>query len=333
MPDVVCLGEALIDWVCPERGATLATAGTFVRAPGGAPANVAVGLARLGVPTGFLGRISTDPWGEALIQRMADEGVDVAQIVRDRQAGTRMAYILLDEEGDRHLAAFSFGPSADAHLRPKDVHPEHFDDVKALYVGSLPQATPGSAKAVERAIVLAQEEGAIVVYDPNYRQVLWAEPGRAREAIAATAARCDVLKCDAAELRFLMGEDDLWKAARAAQETFLNALVVVTDGPRGCYYVRDADEGHVPGLPVAAVDTTGAGDAFVAGLLAGLLPYAEGDLREAIANLEGGRLRGILQRANGLGAMVTTRTGAMTALPTQAELETWLRGVGVTLHH
>lgn len=332
MPDVVCLGEALIDWMCPERGATLATATSFVRAPGGAPANVAVGLARLGVATGFLGRLSTDPWGEALLELLRREGIAVDRVVRDPDAGTRMAYILLDEQGERYLAAFSRGPSADAHLMVRDVRPEHFDDVKALYMGSLPQATAGSAKAVDRAIGLAQEEGAIVVYDPNYRPVLWSDPQKARDAIAATAARCDVLKFDASELRFLTGEQDLWKAARDAQERFLNALVVVTDGPRGCFYVRDADEGHVPGLPVHAVDPTGAGDGFVAGMLAGLLPYVEGDLHEAIANLEGGRLRGVLQRANGLGAMVTTRAGAMTALPRAAELDAWLAASGVTLH-
>lgn len=325
MSSVVCLGEVLYDWLCPEPGASLARATTFVRSPGGAPANVAVGLSRLGVPTGFLGRVSTDAWGASLLELLISEGVDARHVIRDSRAGTRMAYVLLDEAGERHLAAFTHGDCADARLTHADVRPEQFDDAYILYAGSLLQSHPESAQAVDRAMGLAQEEGAIVVYDPNYRPVLWPDPAAAREAIAHAAERADVLKLGAEELAFLMEEPDLEAAARMAQERFLPALLVVTDGPRGCFYVRDADEGHVPSLEIMPVDPTGAGDAFVAGLLSGLVPLlAEGEGREAIATLEASALRRILARANALGALVTTRTGAMTALPTAAELEAWL---------
>lgn len=325
MPSVLCLGEVLYDWLCPEQGASLARATTFVRSPGGAPANVAVGLSRLGVSTGFLGRISTDPWGSSLLELLTSEGVDVTHVVRDATAGTRMAYVLLDEHGERHLAAFTHGDCADARLTHFDVRPEQFDDVLILYAGSLMQAHAESSQAVDRAMGLAQEEGAIVVYDPNYRPVLWPDPAAAREAIAHAAARADILKLGAEELSFLMEEPDLEQAARMAQERFLSALLVVTDGPRGCFYVRDADEGRVPSVEVVAADPTGAGDAFVAGLLSGLLPVLEaGDGREAIATLEASALERILARATALGALVATRTGAMTALPTDAELSAWV---------
>lgn len=329
MPDVLCLGEALIDWVCPQRGATLATATSFIRSPGGAPANVAVGLARLGVSTGFVGRLSTDPWGGMLLETLATAGVQTEAVLRDPSAGTRMAYILLDEAGERHLAAFSHGACADAHLRHGDIRPESFADVSVLYVSSLLQAHSTSAEAVERAVGLAQEEGAIVFYDPNFRPVLWDKPARAREAISSIAEKADVLKLGHDELELLTGERDLVIGARRAQERFLSALLLVTDGPRGCFYVRDADEGHVPSVKVEAIEPTGAGDAFVAGLMAGLLPLMhEDDPREAIANMEGKRLQGILHRANALGALVTTRTGAMTALPTAQELDAWLKSEG-----
>lgn len=325
MPSVICLGEVLYDWLCPEPGATLARATTFVRSPGGAPANVAVGLSRLGISTGFLGRVSTDAWGASLLELLGHEGVDVRHVVRDAQAGTRMAYVLLDEAGERHLAAFTRGDCADARLTHADVRPEQFDDTLILYAGSLMQAHADSALAVERAMGLAQEEGAIVVYDPNYRPVMWSEPAAAREAITRAAERADILKLGAEELAFLMEERDLEQAARMAQERFLTALLVVTDGPRGCFYVRDADEGWVPSPEVVPVDPTGAGDAFVAGLLSGLVPVLEGgDGREAIATLEASALRRILARANALGALVTTRTGAMTALPDTSELEAWV---------
>lgn len=329
MPDVLCLGEALIDWVCPQRGATLATATSFIRSPGGAPANVAVGLARLGVRTGFAGRISTDPWGTMLLETLAVSGVETEAVLRDSSAGTRMAYILLDEAGERHLAAFSHGACADAHLRHGDLRPESFDGVQVLYVSSLLQAHAASAEAMERAVGLAQEEGAIVFYDPNFRPVLWDKPARAREAISSIAGKADVLKMGHDELELLTGEADLVEGARLAQERFLPALLLVTDGPNGCFYVRDADEGHVPSIKVEVVDSTGAGDAFVAGLIAGLLPELQGgEPREAIANMEGSRLEAILHRANALGALVTTRTGAMTALPTAAELDAWLKAEG-----
>lgn len=325
MSQVLCLGEALIDWLCPERGATLAQATTFVRAPGGAPANVAVGLARLGVPTGFVGRLSADPWGTALLETLQQAGVETAHVVRDPETGTRMAYILLDEAGDRHLAAFSLGACADARLASSDLRPEQFDGVEALYIGSLMQAHAGTALAVERAVGLAQEEGAIVVYDPNYRPVLWGDPERARETITATAGKADVVKLGAEELAFLTGESDWVSGARAFQERCLPALLVVTDGARGCYYVRDADEGHLASPEVAAVDPTGAGDGFVAGLLAGLIPVLNPeDARESVATLEASVLKRLLYRANAVGALVATRTGAMTALPTVEELERWL---------
>ena len=325
MPDVLCLGEALIDWVSPERGATLATASSFIRAPGGAPANVAVGLARQGVATGFLGRISADPWGSLLLDTLRVAQVETSEVLREASAPTRMAYILLDDAGERHLAAFSQGNCADAQLKHADLRPEQFDDVSVLYVSSLMQAHGSSAEAQERAVGLAQEEGAIVFYDPNYRPVMWENPSRAREAIAAMAEKADVLKLGVEDLELLMGETDLEKGARLAQERFLPALLVVTDGPNGCFYVRDADEGHIPSPSVEAIDPTGAGDAFVAGLLAGLLPFLKGqDPREAIANLESDRLQTLIQRANSMGALVATRTGAMTALPTTLELEAWL---------
>lgn len=327
MPSILCLGEILYDWLCPEKGATLASATTFVRSPGGAPANVAVGLSRLGVATGFMGRVSTDAWGASLLEFLSSEGVDVGHVVRDSRSGTRMAYILLDEHGERRLAAFTHGNCADARLTHSDVRPEQFDDVLILYTGSLMQAHPESARAVDRAMVLAQEEGAVVLYDPNYRSVLWPDPSVARGALTHAAERADILKLGAEELEFLMEESDLEVAARMAQERFLPALLVVTDGPRGCFYVRDADEGHVRSPEIVQADSTGAGDAFVAGLLAGLVPVlAEGEGREAIATMEASALRRILARANALGALVATRTGAMTALPTAEELEAWMHG-------
>lgn len=334
MPDVLCLGEALIDWMCPERGATLATASSFIRSPGGAPANVAVGLARLGLSVGFLGRLSTDPWGTMLLDTLKAAKVDTSEVTRDHAAGTRMAYILLDEAGERHLVAFSHGACADAHLKVGDIRPEQFDDVRALYVSSLLQAHAAGAEVLERAIGLAQEEGALVFYDPNYRAVLWDKPARAREAISSISEKADVLKLGSEELELLTGEGDLVKGARMAQERFLPALLVVTDGARGCFYVRDADEGHVPSVRVEALDPTGAGDAFVAGLLAGLMSVLRsGDPREGIATMEGDRLKDILHRANALGALVATRTGAMTALPTAQELESWLSAEGRGFSH
>lgn len=319
--DALCVGEILIDWVCPERGATLAAARTFHPTPGGAPANVAVGLARLGMKAGFAGSVAEDPWGAELLKRLEHEQVDVRAVIRDAEADTRMAYVLLNEKGERELAAFS-RQAADARLAAADVAALPLAGVKIVYLSSMMQATPVSREAFQAVLAKAREAGCLIVYDPNYRPFLWKDEAAAREALESGAEACDLLKLSSEELAFLSGTMHLREGMAKVWERFEPALLVVTDGPMGCFWKNQASEGHIQAIPVPVLDPTGAGDGFVAGLVAGILE--EGPDREIVRWLPEETVRPLLRRANGVGALVTTKLGAMTALPTREELDAWL---------
>lgn len=322
--EVLSVGEVLIDWVSPERGASLETATAFHPAPGGAPANVAVGLSRLGVKAGFAGKLSRDPWGTRLLHLLQSEGVDTRFVLRDDAADTRMAYVLLDEAGERHLAAFS-KQTADMRLTASEVDGFTLDGVGIVYLSSMMQAHPPSRDAFRRLVARAKAAGALVVYDPNYRPVLWQGPqgdDAGRDALEEACRHADLIKLGTEELAFLSGTRDLRDGMRMIWERFEPALLVVTDGPMGSFWKNGASEGHVQAIPVPTLDPTGAGDGFVAGLLAGILE--EGAERETVRWLPEETMRPLLRRANGIGALVATKLGAMTALPTREELDVWL---------
>lgn len=319
--EILCVGEILIDWVSPERGATLETATTFHPAPGGAPANVAVGLSRLGVASGFAGKLSRDAWGDRLLALLQAEGVETSGSLRDPEADTRMAYVLLDEAGERHLAAFS-RQAADARLTASEVEAFSLDGVRIVYLSSMMQAQASAKEAFWRMIARARETGALRVYDPNYRPVLWPDEASAREALEAAARAADILKLGTEELAFLAGTHDLHHGMAIVWERYAPALLVVTDGPLGSFWKNAAGEGHVQAFTVPTLDPTGAGDGFVAGLLAGILEV--GTDPECLRGLPRETLEPIFKRANGVGALVATRLGAMSALPTREELDAWL---------
>jgi sugar/nucleoside kinase (ribokinase family) len=319
--DVLSVGEVLIDWVSAEHGATLTSASTFHPAPGGAPANVAVGLSRLGVSTGFAGRVAQDAWGNRLLELLSAEGVDLGGVVRDAEADTRMAYVLLDEAGERHLAAFS-KQAADARLTVEEGEAIALDGVTIVYLSSMMQAKSPSREAFQRMVARAKAAGILLVYDPNYRPVLWEDAEHARAALEEAAHAADLLKLGTEELAFLTGTTHLREGIDKAWERFDPALLVVTDGPMGCFWKNAAGEGHVQAIPVPVVDPTGAGDGFVAGLLAGIME--EGADPDTVRWLPPETVTPLLRRANGVGALVATKLGAMTALPTRAELDAWM---------
>lgn len=318
---VLCAGEVLIDWVSPDRGARLTNAGTFHPSPGGAPANVAVGLARLGTSVAFAGKVAQDAWGQHLLDLLASEGVNLEGVVRDVEADTRMAYVILDETGERHLASFS-RQAADARWRPEDADAVPLEDVAIVLLGSMMQAASPSREAFWRLLARAKDHGVLVAYDPNYRQVLWPDPDLARAALEEACQAADLIKLGAEELAFLSGTPDLRAGMRRLWECFSPALLVVTEGPLGSFWKNAAGEGHVQAFPVPVVDPTGAGDGFVAGLLAGIME--EGPARETVRWLPPETMAALLRRANGVGAQVATQVGAMTALPTRDALDAWL---------
>jgi len=320
--DLVCLGELLIDLFPAEIGRRLVEVSAFHPKPGGAPGNVAVAARRLGLTSAFIGKVGDDAFGRFLIDTLAAEGVETSAIRIDGEARTTLAFIALP---DPHHAEFVFyrNPGADTRLRPDELDEALLRRARALHVGSLSLvAEPGRA-ATHRAVEVARAAGALVSFDVNYRPSLWPGPAAAISAIRALLPLAGVVKVNEDELRLLTGSDD----PQAGSATLLAAgpaLVVVTLGARGSAYRSATAAGFVPAFPVETVDAIGCGDAFMAGVLVGLLGVgAEAWPRR----LDDATLRPLLRYANAVGALTATRAGALPALPTAGEVAAFLEVV------
>jgi fructokinase len=314
-PAVLALGELLIDFVPEQRGVTLAEARTFLKAPGGAPANVAVGVARLGVSSGFIGKVGDDPFGHHLADVLRDAGVDVSQVRFDAEARTALAFVSLTAEGERDFMFYRH-PSADMRHRPDEIDDAVVRAASILHVGSISLIGESSALATRHAVRVAREAGTLVSYDPNLRLPLWPSAEAAAEGIRSLLPLADVIKVSDEEVAFLTGSDDLAAARELRPATC--SLLLVTRGDAGVDYLLPGGEGSVPGFEVEIHDTTGAGDAFTAAVLAALARSP--DLTRDRAALEA-----TLRRANAFAALTITRPGAIPAMPSRDRLEAFLR--------
>jgi fructokinase len=316
MSCVVCLGEALIDFVADVSGVTLEECPGFRKAAGGAPANVAAGLGRLGAAARFVGKVGKDAFGRFLRDTLAAEGVDTRPLRFETAARTGLAFVSLTAEGERDFM-FYRNPSADMLLRPDEIAADLFTDARVFHFGSITLIAEPTRSATLRAVELARAAGCILSFDPNLRPPLWDSLAHARAEILATIPRVDIVKVNEEELEFLFPGADPVRGG-AELRALGPALALVTLGAAGCCYSTADAAATVPGFSVPVVDTTGAGDGFVVGFLAelpsdippGRLPPAE--------------MQRILRFANAVGALTCTRRGAIPSLPTRAEVEALL---------
>lgn len=316
MATVICLGEALIDFVADVSGVSLIECPGFRKAPGGAPANVAVGLARLGVQAAFLGKVGEDPFGRFLEQTFARAGVHTRFMRFDPAARTGLAFVSLKEDGERDFV-FYRNPSADMLYRLEEVPDEAFAGCRIFHFGSITLIQEPSRATTLDCLRRARERGALISYDPNLRPPLWPNLEHARREILAAMPLADVVKVSEEEAEFLFGPDTPANHAVRLQELG-PSLVAVTRGSAGCHLAAAGEGVDVPGFAVTAVDTTGAGDGFAAGLLEGML--RRGDL----AGLDRDILAALARRANAVGALTCLQKGAIPALPAARVVEEFL---------
>ncbi|HIN64331.1 MAG TPA: carbohydrate kinase, partial [Candidatus Obscuribacterales bacterium] len=305
MADVLCLGEILVDWVSTQVGAELDEAATFTKAAGGAPANTAVGLARQGVATGFIGRVSDDEFGRWLKGVLEKDGISTALTVSDAEAQTRMAYVVTTKSGDRKLAEFTKVACADVRLQENDLNPQAFAKAKVLHFGSISLIASPAKEATEKAVKLSRENNMVVSYDPNVRLGLWPSPQACKDAILGTLKWADIVKINEDELQFLTGSRDLQKADELRKAHDLPVLIITLDS-RGAYVTNREGGKVVPGFKVKLVEATGAGDGFNSGVITGLMPLitdeerlkkASGKRRQLIEGIDLNTLCQIIARA------------------------------------
>jgi fructokinase len=310
---VLTFGELLIDFVALESGVTVGEASGFVKAAGGAPANVAVAAARLGLPAAFMGKVGDDPFGHYLVNLLRANHVDTRGCVFDASARTALAFVSLTAEGDRSFMFYRH-PSADMLFRPDEVDAALIQQYRAFHFGSISLISEPSRSATLHAVQTAQAAGCLISYDPNLRLALWPSEQAAREGMLSGLEYAQVLKISAEEVEFLLGTCDpagLWRPQMQ--------LILVTYGPDGASFHTRTTSGRVPGFKVEAVDTTGAGDAFVAAALTRLL--ALGEAYEA-------HLPQITRYACMVGALATLSKGGIPALPTRAQVEAFAAAHG-----
>lgn len=300
---VWCLGDAVVD-LLPEG------AGRLMQCPGGAPANVAVGVARLQGNSGFIGRVGDDPFGRFMQHTLASEQVNTAFMVADPAQRTSTVVVALDDEGERSFT-FMVRPSADLFLEEHNL--PTFSPGEWLHCCSIALAADPSRTATFSAMQRCREAGGFVSFDPNIRHDLWTDAALLRQCLTRAFTLADVVKLSEEELAFFTGATDIDSGMQALAERYAIRLLLVTQGKAGVKACYNGKRYHYPTLPVVSVDTTGAGDAFVAGLLWGLAEHGLPENESALAQR--------LATAQTCGALATTAKGAMTALPYRHQLE------------
>lgn len=245
MLDVIAIGEVLIDFTPAGRSA--AGNEQFECNPGGAPANVAAALSRLGAKSALVSKVGADSFGSLLHNTLLSSGVDVAGVSVTDEASTTLAFVHLDEQGDRSFSFFR-KPGADTFLHSKDVPLERFDSCKVLHFGSLSMTHEPARTATRTAVLKAKEAGVLLSFDPNIRFALWESKEEARQHILWGLNYADILKVSEEELSFITGTNDIGKGSLALQQQFDIALIVVTLAEKGCYYRLAGQDGYVPGL-------------------------------------------------------------------------------------
>lgn len=307
MNRVWVLGDAVIDLV-PEN------ANGYLKCPGGAPANVAVGIARLGGDSAFIGRVGQDGFGAFLQQVLSDEGVDIGHMRPDPEHHTSTVVVDLDLQGERSFT-FMVQPSADLFLQPDDL--PDFQRGEWLHLCSIALSQEPSRSAAFAAMERIRAASGRVSFDPNIREEVWRQPEALRPCLQKALMLADVVKLSREELAFISHLDDLENAIRWMMQTYPLRLLLVTLGGDGVYVHDGQRLRHFRAAPVVPIDTTGAGDAFVAGLLAALARLHELP-QEA-------QWPAVIAQAQACGALATTAKGAMTALPRADELAAFLR--------
>lgn len=319
--DVIALGELLIDFVSTQTG-LLRQAPAFVKAPGGAPANVLVGVARLGRQAGFIGQVGDDEFGRFLAGVLQENRVDISHLRLSNEGRTPLAFVSLQEDGERDFL-FYWEHTADKLLAPEDIDPAYIGRARIFHFGTISLIDSPAREATWRAAALARTQGLIVSCDPNLRLSLWPSVEAACDAAWQAMRRADLIKVSGEELQLLTGKRDLSAGAQKLRAETGAPALVVTLGPQGCYYDWGAVQGSLPGFAVQAVDTTGAGDAFLAALLVWLVDHTPRGID--LAGLPQAAVETALQRANACGALTCTQRGAIPALPTREELEAFLQ--------
>lgn len=294
---ILCLGEVIADLICNQPADTGEAPDRLVPYPGGALANVAVGIARTGVPAAISGGVGTDIWGDWLVRGLDQEGVSTDWLVRLEHVDTPIGMVYLDHTGEPVFQIYGehIGPAMAA---AGELLAEAIPACSALVIGSNTMVGAVEREVTRRAVELSASRGLPILYDPNFRPNRWRDPGSGRSYLTELARMATVIKCNRQEAELMTGEADPLAAARALADQGV-PLTVVTDGADPVI-TAGATEAVSHPEPVEVVSPLGAGDAFMGTLAADLFRL----------DWEITRAGEILDRANRAATLACSRLGA-----------------------
>lgn len=317
--DLLAFGEILIDFVGTQTGYALAQSEQFQRCAGGAPANVAVGVRRLGRASGIIAKVGMDPFGDYLVQTLEQEGVHTTGMARSSHARTTLAFVSVESDGERDFTFFRH-PGADTQWNPEQMPENLLQQTKVFHFGSLSLTEATCREATLHAARVTRKQGILNSMDPNLRLSLWERPEAAIEAVWELLPLVNFLKISEEELETLTGLNHesaaLDKLRKAGPE-----IVILTRGGDPCRLESPFASRDIPGFAVKASDTTGAGDSFVAGWWSSAFSIVR-EPRRLIKDTD--TLVSACRYAHATAALTVQKRGAIPALPTKSEVDDFL---------
>lgn len=316
--DIVAAGEILIDMI-PTKVGNYIGVPAFEKCFGGAPFNFAVGAARLGSGVGALCAVGEDAFGEFLLETLRKNGIDVSK-VKAKRARTTLSFVVRARGGERSFFFYRMPwvETADTLLSPEDVEPAYVRGARVLHYSGVALSHSPEREAIRKAVSIARESGTMVSYDPNIRLDLWGSPAELKGSCEEAFSNSDVVLLAKDEAEYLYGRSSPEQVADRILKEHGPEIVAVKLGGAGSYVKsKDGAELRKPAFKVKVVDTTGAGDGWAAGFLHGLA--------------RGWDLGKCAIVANAVGGLVVTKIGAITAMPSRAELRRFLRSRGIDI--
>lgn len=313
MFDVIAIGEILIDFTPAgksEHGNPL-----FERNPGGAPANLLAGLAKLGRSTAFIGKVGDDVFGHYLENLLETKGINTDGLRYSEESHTTMVFVELNDQGERSFTFFR-RPGADSLLSKEELDISLLQNTKIFHFGSVSMTREPSRTATIEAAKIAKQGGAIISFDPNIRESLWDDKNIMLNEISKGLELADIVKISDEELEFITGTKDITEGSKELYDSYHTKLILVTMGPEGSFYRCNNLTCSVAGNKIQAVDTTGAGDAFLSGVLYQIL-----ERDKSIEEYNAFDLKNILTFGNIMGSLVVSKKGAISSMPSMSEIE------------
>ncbi len=314
--DVTALGELLIDFT--DNGVSAQGNTIFEANPGGAPCNVLAMLQKLGNKTAFIGKVGEDIFGTKLKGVLEEVGINIDNLIVDKDVRTTLAFVQTFEDGDRDFS-FYRNPGADMMLLESEVDENLIKNSEIFHFGTLSMTDEGVREATKKAIAIAKESGAVISFDPNLRPPLWKSLDDAKEQVAYGLTKCDFLKISDNEIQWFTGVEDYDEGIRKLREEYNIPLIVLSMGKDGSRaYYKDLRVEKNAFVQEKTIETTGAGDTFGGCCLHYILQYG-------LNNLDEEKLTDMLTFANAAASIITTKKGALRVMPTKEEVDNFIK--------